>query len=112
VTVLAGVIPAHPVIIKGISGCPHCKCELSHGGFQGAATGSLMLGFRHGVYCLGCCWALMILLFALGVMNLFWIATLAVLVLLEKVIPLGRVIARIAGIVSFAGGLWMLFQPS
>jgi predicted metal-binding membrane protein len=85
---------------------------LSHGGFQGAATGSLMLGFRHGVYCLGCCWALMLLLFALGVMNLFWIATLAVLVLLEKVIPLGRVIARIAGIVSFAGGLWMLFQPS
>jgi len=85
---------------------------LRHGGFQGAATSSLMLGFRHGVYCLGCCWALMALLFALGVMNLFWIATLAVLVLLEKVIPLGRVIARIAGIVSFAGGLWMLFQPS
>ena len=42
----------------------------------------------------------------------FWIAALAILVLLEKVIPSGRVIARIAGIVSFAGGLWMLFQPS
>ncbi len=85
---------------------------LSHGGFQGTATNSLMLGFRHGVYCLGCCWALMVLLFALGVMNLFWIAVLAILVLLEKVIPSGRVIARIASIVSFAGGLWMLFQPS
>ena len=44
---------------------------LSHGGFQGTATGSLMLGFRHGIYCLGCCWALMVLLFALGVINLF-----------------------------------------
>jgi len=85
---------------------------LSRGGFQGGATSASMLGFRHGAYCIGCCWALMVLLFALGVMNLFWIATLAVLVLLEKVIPLGRVIARIAGIVSFAGGAWMLLQPS
>ena len=85
---------------------------LSRGGFQGAATSSLMLGFRHGVYCIGCCWALMVLLFALGVMNLFWIAALAILVLLEKVMPSGRVIARIAGIASFAGGVWMLFQPS
>jgi predicted metal-binding membrane protein len=84
---------------------------LRHGGFQGAATSSLMLGFRHGVYCLGCCWALMVLLFALGVMNLFWIAALAILVLLEKVLPSGRLIARIAGIVSFVGGVWMLFQP-
>jgi predicted metal-binding membrane protein len=85
---------------------------LSHGGFQGAATRSLMLGFRHGVYCLGCCWALMVLLFALGVMNLFWITALAILVLLEKVLPSGRVIARIAGIAFFAAGVWMLFQPS
>ncbi len=84
---------------------------LSRGGFQGAATSSLMLGFRHGIYCLGCCWALMALLFALGVMNLFWIAGLAILVLLEKVMPSGRVIARIAGIAFFAGGVWMLFQP-
>jgi len=85
---------------------------LSRGGFQGAATSSLMLGFRHGAYCLGCCWALMVLLFALGVMNLFWITALAILVLLEKVMPSGRVIARIAGIALFAGGVWMLFQPS
>ena len=85
---------------------------LSRGGFQWDATSSLTLGFRHGVYCLGCCWALMVLLFALGVMNIFWIAALAILVLLEKVMPSGRVIARIAGIAFFAGGVWMLFQPS
>jgi predicted metal-binding membrane protein len=85
---------------------------LSHGGFPGTTTGSLTLGVRHGVYCLGCCWALMVLLFALGVMNLIWIAALAILVLLEKVVPSGRVIARIAGIASFAGGVWMLFQQS
>jgi predicted metal-binding membrane protein len=85
---------------------------LSRGGFQRAATSSSMLGFRHGVYCLGCCWALMVLLFALGVMNLFWIAALAILVLLEKVVPSGRMIARIAGVAFSAGGVWMLFQPS
>jgi predicted metal-binding membrane protein len=85
---------------------------LSRGGFQRAATSSLMLGFRHGVYCLGCCWALMVLLFALGVMNLFCIAALAILVLLEKVVPAGRVIAWIAGLAFSAGGVWMLFQPS
>jgi hypothetical protein len=47
-----------------------------------------------------------------GCHDLFWIAALAILVLLEKVMPSGRVIARIAGIASFAGGVWMLFQPS
>ena len=85
---------------------------LSRGGFQEAPSSSLMLGIRHGIYCLGCCWALMALLFALGVMNLFWIAALAILVLLEKVMPSGRLIARIAGIAFFAGGVWILFQPS
>jgi predicted metal-binding membrane protein len=85
---------------------------LSRGGFQGAATSSLTLGFRHGIYCLGCCWALMVLLFAPDVMNLFWIAAFAILVLLEKVMPSGRVIARIAGVASFAGGVWMLLWRS
>lgn len=83
---------------------------LSHGGFQRTATGSLALGLRHGIYCLGCCWALMALLFALGVMNLFWIAALAILILIEKVVPSGRVIARIAGVASFSGGFWMLLS--
>jgi predicted metal-binding membrane protein len=85
---------------------------LSHGGFRRDSTGALRLGFRHGAYCLGCCWALMVLLFALGVMNLFWIAALAILVLLEKVIPSGRAIARISGIAFLAGGVWMLLQPN
>ena len=85
---------------------------LSHGGFKRTTTGSLMLGFRHGAYCLGCCWALMVLLFTLGVMSLFWIAALAILVLLEKVAPSGRGIARIAGLAFFAVGVWMLFQPT
>lgn len=85
---------------------------LSHGGFPVTTTRSITLGFRHGLYCLGCCWALMFLLFTLGVMNTLWIAALAILVLLEKAMPSGRVIARIAGIVFLAGGVWVLTQRS
>ncbi len=85
---------------------------LSRGGFQRTRASSTMLGFRNGVYCLGCCWALMAILFALGVMNLFWIAALAILVLLEKIMPSGRVIARMAGVAFFGAGVLMVLQPA
>ena len=66
----------------------------------------------HGteLYCIGCCWALMVLLFVGGVMNLFWIAALAFFVLLEKVIPLGRINSRVAGVIFIAWGGWLLLQ--
>ena len=65
------------------------------------------MGVDHGVYCLGCCWALMALLFVGGIMNLYWIAGLTVYVLLEKLAPRGDVIARIAGaaLVLVGGGV-------
>lgn len=84
---------------------------LRHGGLRSTPTGSLILGLRHGVYCVGCCWALMLLLFVLGVMNLLWIATLAILVMLEKVIPFGHAVARLAGLLFIALGGWMLVSP-
>jgi predicted metal-binding membrane protein len=67
---------------------------MRHGGFRGDQLGSLLLGLRHGAYCVGCCWVLMALLFVGGVMNVLWIALLALLVLLEKVTPFGRRVAR------------------
>jgi len=79
-----------------------------HGGFRRDSKGSLGLGIRHGAYCVGCCWALMALLFVGGVMNLLWIAAISIFVLLEKVIPAGRVIARFAGGVLVASGGWLL----
>jgi predicted metal-binding membrane protein len=81
---------------------------MRHGGFRGDAAGSLMLGLRHGAYCVGCCWALMALLLVGGVMNVLWIVLLALLILLEKVIPFGRQIALLAGMVLVAGGAWLL----
>lgn len=79
-----------------------------HGGFRRDALGSLALGARHGSYCVGCCWALMALLFVGGVMSLLWIAALAVLVLAEKVIPAGRLISRAAGLGLIAWGAYLL----
>src|SRR5208282_2367329 len=78
-----------------------CRAPLSfvlrHGGFRADAVGSLSLGFRHGLYCIGCCWALMALLFVGGVMNILWIAGLMIFVLVEKIIPAGRYVSRAVG---------------
>src|SRR5215470_1486889 len=82
---------------------------MCHGGFRRDALGCLLLGLRHGAYCVGCCWMLMALLFVGGVMNVLWIALLAVLILLEKIFRSGRWIARAAGATFLAAGAWLLF---
>ncbi len=70
--------------------------------------GALRMGLRHGGYCLGCCWVLMALLFASGVMNLLWVAGLAVLVLLEKAVARGPWLSRGAGLALIGWGLYLL----
>jgi predicted metal-binding membrane protein len=66
--------------------------------YRPGAAGAFRLGLLHGAYCVGCCWLLMALLFAGGVMNLLWIAGLTLLVAGEKLLPHGRGIARVAGV--------------
>jgi predicted metal-binding membrane protein len=72
------------------------------------ARGALRMGVLHGAYCLGCCWALMALLFVGGVMNLVWIAVLTLLVLAEKLLPGGRRVGFVAGTLLITWGLWIL----
>jgi predicted metal-binding membrane protein len=107
--IAAGVYQFLPIKDACLS---QCRAPLSfvqrHGGFQPGAGGSLRLGFLHGAYCIGCCWMLMILLFAFGVMNLLWIAGLMVYVLLEKVLPYPRVVTRVAGVAAIAGGIALI----
>ncbi len=70
--------------------------------------GAFAMGLEHGLFCTGCCWALMALLFVLGVMNLFWIAALSILVGLEKMLP-GRVlVTRWSGIALMVWAVWIL----
>jgi predicted metal-binding membrane protein len=83
---------------------------ISRGGFSASPWGSLRLGAEHGSLCVGCCWVLMALLFVGGVMNLLWIAGLMIFVLLEKIIPTGRRVPRLAGAAMAAAGLFLLYQ--
>lgn len=70
--------------------------------------GSFVMGLRHGGFCLGCCWLLMLLLFVGGLMNLAWIAGLAAFVLVEKLSPAGHWIGRLAGVLLAAWGVFAL----
>jgi predicted metal-binding membrane protein len=71
-------------------------------------AGALRMGLRHGAYCLGCCWALMGLLFVAGMMNLVWVAAITVFVLIEKVAPGGRWLGRAGGAVLMLAGAGLL----
>jgi len=73
------------------------------------AGGAFRLGLLHGLYCLGCCWLLMALLFVGGVMNLAWIAALGALVLMEKLMGAGTAIGRVIGALLIAWGLATFF---
>ena len=70
--------------------------------------GALRMGLEHGAYCLGCCWALMLLLFVLGIMNLVWIAALAAFVLAEKVAPMSEWVSRGTGVLLAGWGVWAI----
>jgi predicted metal-binding membrane protein len=72
--------------------------------------GALTMGFRHGLYCVGCCWLVMAILFVAGVMNLAWIAALTVLIVAEKVLPFGGILSRLLGVMAILGGIWFLLR--
>ena len=85
----------------------HCRSPvetLAHF-WKPGARGAFRLGLHHGFYCLGCCWALMVVLYVTGVMNLVWVALLSILVLAERLLPRGLWLDRIAGSGLVAWGL-------
>jgi predicted metal-binding membrane protein len=90
----------------------HCRSPLafltSH--WREGTAGAFAMGFRHGWYCVGCCWVLMGLLFAAGVMNLLWVGAIAVFVLIEKLAPHGARFGRIAGVLFMIWGGWVLIS--
>jgi len=86
-----------------------CRSPLGFmvGRWRSGDSGAFRLGLEHGLYCLGCCWAMMLILFAGGVMNLAVIVTLTVWVLVEKVAPLGDRTAPVTGVALLAIAVWM-----
>ncbi len=91
----------------------HCQTPLgflmSH--WRDGAGGAFQMGLRHGVYCLGCCWALMCVLFAVGVMNLAWVGVLTAFILLEKMGEGGARVSRIGGVLLVGLGI-LFFTPA
>ncbi len=76
--------------------------------WRNGRAGVLRMGVDHGTYCVGCCWFLMVILFFGGVMNLLWVAAIAIFVMMEKLIPRGELVSRISGVLmlGFAGYLF------
>jgi predicted metal-binding membrane protein len=72
--------------------------------------GALTMGAENGMYCLGCCWVIMILLFVSGIMNLLWIAIIALFVLIEKVLAAAKLISSVAGVILIAYGIIILVK--
>ena len=101
--IAAGVFQWTPLKRVCLAACRSPLSFLMTGWREGRA-GAFVMGLRHGLYCLGCCWALMALLFVAGVMNLLWVAAIAVAVLGEKVVPHGDLVGRLAGVVLVAAG--------
>ena len=79
--------------------------------WRGGALGPLRLGLDHGLYCLGCCWALMAVLVAAGGMGLAWVALIALIVLVEKLAPRAVWFSRAVGVAFLLGAVGVVLRP-
>jgi len=88
----------------------HCQSPLGFllSNWSEGTSGAARMGLRHGLYCLGCCWAGMAVLFVVGVMNLVWVALLTVFILLERFGRAGLVVARVGGLVLVVAGVYLV----
>ncbi|MEZ5365461.1 MAG: DUF2182 domain-containing protein [Bryobacterales bacterium] len=92
----------------------HCRTPLSFllSEWRDGAWGTFRMGIEHGFFCLGCCWLLMALPFAAGVMNMMWMAAITVFILIEKAAPGGRWFGRAGGAALVSVGAWMIASVS
>lgn len=88
----------------------HCRGPLDFlmTDWRNGPGGAWWMGIKHGSYCIGCCWLLMLLLFVAGVMNMWWVGAISIFVLAEKLWPNGEQIARISGTLLFLWGATLL----
>ncbi len=110
IVVLAGIYQLTPLKNACLA---HCRSPLHlvmHGWREGR-WGAVRMGATHGLFCLGCCWAIMAVLFVVGLMNLGWMLALSLLILAEKVAPRGVAIGRVVGALFLALGVLMALQP-
>jgi predicted metal-binding membrane protein len=111
VVILAGVYQVTPLKNACLRACRSPLSFLLSHDFGGGAPAAARAGMSHGLYCLGCCWALMALLAVLGLMNLVWMAICAVVFFLEKNWSHGVMFARVAGTACVVLGAAVLVRP-
>jgi predicted metal-binding membrane protein len=109
VLALAGLYELTPFKLKCLTACQSPVAFVMRHWRPGSA-GALRLGLLHGLHCLGCCWALMLLLFVGGVMHLPTIGLITVLVLFEKLFPFGPRVAWFTGTVLLVLAIWLVGQ--
>jgi predicted metal-binding membrane protein len=107
--IVAGLYQLTPWKDACLSACRSPIALLSTRWREGVA-GAFRMGAEHGLYCLGCCWAMMLLLFAGGVMNLGVILALTIWVAVEKLAPFGRQSAPVSAVLLLASGAWMAWR--
>jgi predicted metal-binding membrane protein len=90
----------------------HCRTPMSFlvTSWRKGRIGAVIMGLQHGLFCVGCCWVLMGLLFVAGVMNVLWVGAIAAFVFIEKVVPRGDLVGRFVGLPLVGAGGWIIFQ--
>jgi predicted metal-binding membrane protein len=91
----------------------HCRGPmhfLMHDWREGR-VGALRMGIEHGAWCAGCCVGLMVVLFAVGVMSILWMAVIAAVVFVEKILPIGEALTRVLAVALVAAGIWIAVAP-
>ena len=104
---LAGLYQLTPLKRACLRACQSPLSFMMHR-WRCGSIGAFRMGVDHGIYCVGCCWALMLLLFVGGVMNLTVIVALTVFVAVEKLLPFGAAAARVSGAALIAAAAWMM----
>jgi predicted metal-binding membrane protein len=109
ILVLAGLYQLTPLKKACLE---HCRSPIAYlsQNWRDGSGGALVMGLQHGIYCLGCCWGLMVILFFGGIMNLYWIIGLAMIVFLEKLLPVGPRLGQIIGAMLFAWGATFIYS--
>jgi predicted metal-binding membrane protein len=104
---LAGLYQLTPLKLACLKNC-QAPLQFLTTYWRNGNKGAVVMGMHHGAYCVGCCWCLMLLLFVGGVMNLLWIAAIAIIVLFEKLLP-GKYFSWTAGLLLLLMAVWLGF---
>jgi predicted metal-binding membrane protein len=109
IIIIAGVFQFTPLKKRCLHYC-RTPVDFVHRNWKEGKTGAIKMGIENGIFCLGCCWVLMTLLFVAGIMNLLWIALITLFILVEKMIPYSKPVSFIAGALLVVYGISLLLR--